>query len=236
MDKYGDPTWERHVATAKMFGLAALKTASNLFVPLNITAYAEEVSHYVDKVVSLSSDSISNSDEKADFAPLRKSVEQIMFTAEKLDEAKASLASRLDKALKKASESDAADVASSLKHDKKKHDDGKKKHGPHRRPGHGHDRERQREIRQIISEIRAINAKVTKFEQGFISEEGLAGRPWYKHLGVAPGRFLGYGATILPGVTESITLDEGKGLQKEIDRLADHLEKMAARLQVSRAH
>ena len=217
MDKYGDPTWERHVATAKMFGLAALKTASNLFVPLNITAYAEEVSHYVDKVVSLSS-------------------EQIMFTAEKLDEAKASLASRLDKALKKASESDAADVASSLKHDKKKHDDGKKKHGPHRRPGHGHDRERQREIRQIISEIRAINAKVTKFEQGFISEEGLAGRPWYKHLGVAPGRFLGYGATILPGVTESITLDEGKGLQKEIDRLADHLEKMAARLQVSRAH
>lgn len=35
------------------------------------------------------------------------------------------------------------------------------------------------------------NKKIAAFEQGFISEEGIKGREWYRHLGVAPGKWLG---------------------------------------------
>ena len=39
--------------------------------------------------------------------------------------------------------------------------------------------------------VQAANAKLVAFERGFISEEGIKDREWYKHLGVAPGKWLG---------------------------------------------
>ncbi len=41
-------------------------------------------------------------------------------------------------------------------------------------------------------------------EQSLTAEVGLPGRPWYKNLVYAPGRFTGYGAKTLPGVREAI--------------------------------
>lgn len=37
----------------------------------------------------------------------------------------------------------------------------------------------------------AVNKKLISFERGFISEEGIKDREWYRHLGVAPGKWLG---------------------------------------------
>jgi N-acetylated-alpha-linked acidic dipeptidase len=67
---------------------------------------------------------------------------------------------------------------------------------------------------KVIKRIRAVNQKLVAFERGFISEDGLPGREWYKHLGVAPGRWLGYGATTMPALTESLTLDKNSTLAK----------------------
>ena len=39
--------------------------------------------------------------------------------------------------------------------------------------------------------VQAANAKLVAFERGFISEEGIKDREWYRHLGVAPGKWLG---------------------------------------------
>lgn len=47
-------------------------------------------------------------------------------------------------------------------------------------------------ILKAIKRIRAVNQKLVAFERGFISEDGLPSREWYKHLGVAPGRWLGW--------------------------------------------
>lgn len=49
-----------------------------------------------------------------------------------------------------------------------------------------------RNVKQAIKRVRGVNAKLQSFESGFISEEGLPGRTWFKHFGVAPGRWLGY--------------------------------------------
>lgn len=40
--------------------------------------------------------------------------------------------------------------------------------------------------------------------QTLLNERGLPGRPWYRNLVYAPGRFTGYGAKTLPGIREAI--------------------------------
>jgi len=90
---------------------------------------------------------------------------------------------------------------------------------------------RIKEIKEVLAEIRGINKKLQGFESGFISEDGLKGREWYKHKGVAPGLWLGYGATTFPAVTEALTIDHSpKEAQKEVYELAGMIEKMAKRL------
>ena len=41
-------------------------------------------------------------------------------------------------------------------------------------------------------------------EQALTSDDGLPGRPWYRHLIYAPGLYTGYGAKTMPGVREAI--------------------------------
>ncbi len=157
MNHFGDPDWTRHTAVAKAFGLAALKAASNLFVPLNITAYAEELGTYVDKVVKLA-DGAEHHVEGIDFAALHRGVRQIQFSAAALDRAKVELARKLRRELE---EIDAATK--------------KKEREPHKHPKHPGSKPGptptppRKELRRIIQQIRAVNAKVSKFEQGFIA-------------------------------------------------------------------
>ena len=47
------------------------------------------------------------------------------------------------------------------------------------------------EFIEIARRVQRTNAKLTGFEKGFISTEGIKDREWYKHLGVAPGKWLG---------------------------------------------
>ena len=44
---------------------------------------------------------------------------------------------------------------------------------------------------QAAKRVSRANKKLIGFERGFISEEGIKEREWYKHLGVAPGKWLG---------------------------------------------
>jgi len=49
-------------------------------------------------------------------------------------------------------------------------------------------------IRRFIKAAKRVgraNKKLMSFERGFISDDGIKDREWYKHLGVAPGKWLG---------------------------------------------
>ena len=54
-------------------------------------------------------------------------------------------------------------------------------------------------------------------ERELIREEGLAGRPWYKHHIYAPGFYTGYGVKTIPGVREAIE-------QRQFDQVAGQIE------------
>jgi N-acetylated-alpha-linked acidic dipeptidase len=46
-------------------------------------------------------------------------------------------------------------------------------------------------LRKLAKRIQTVNGKSSAFERGFISAEGIKDREWYKHLAVAPGKWLG---------------------------------------------
>ena len=60
-------------------------------------------------------------------------------------------------------------------------------HWPHK-PRHP-----PRKLIEAVKAVRKINQKLASFERGFIHEDGIKDREWYRHLGVAPGKWLGMG-------------------------------------------
>ena len=54
-------------------------------------------------------------------------------------------------------------------------------------------------------ELRQLNDRLAKTEQKLLLEEGLPGRPWYKHVVDAPGLYAGYGAQTFPSLIEALS-------------------------------
>ena len=76
----------------------------------------------------------------------------------------------------------------------------------------------------------AVNAKLIDSERRLLSEAGLPGRPWYKNLIYAPGRFTGYGAKTLPGVREAIEEQRWSDANRYAKLTADALNAYSDRL------
>lgn len=79
--------------------------------------------------------------------------------------------------------------------------------------------------------VRQVNTKYKLLERKFLYEDGLDGRPWFKHVVFAPGKWTGYAGATFPGIVEAI--EEGDeaaalkwiGIAKQIvDGAADWLE------------
>jgi N-acetylated-alpha-linked acidic dipeptidase len=49
-----------------------------------------------------------------------------------------------------------------------------------------------------------VNTLLIESERKLTSDEGLPGRPWFKHMIDAPGQYTGYEAKTLPAVREAI--------------------------------
>jgi N-acetylated-alpha-linked acidic dipeptidase len=75
-----------------------------------------------------------------------------------------------------------------------------------------------------------LSALLLPMEQSLTSDVGLPGRPWYRHLIYAPGRFTGYGAKTLPGVREAIEEERFADADRYSALTAQALEAFATRL------
>ena len=74
--------------------------------------------------------------------------------------------------------------------------------------------------------------------RAFLHEEGLPGRPWYRNLLVAPGRDLGYGATVMPGIAEALADSRyatGEAETKANARVAHEVRRMIACIRSAQA-
>ncbi|KAF1833853.1 Zn-dependent exopeptidase [Decorospora gaudefroyi] len=60
---------------------------------------------------------------------------------------------------------------------------------------------------QLYLAIRNVNTKYKYLERKFLYPDGLDGRPWFKHVVFAPGKWTGYAGATFPGIVEG--LEEG---------------------------
>jgi len=61
-----------------------------------------------------------------------------------------------------------------------------------------------------------LNLLLAQNEQQLTREEGLPGRPWFKHEIYAPGQYTGYEAKTLPAVREALELKRWKQAEEAI--------------------
>lgn len=244
---YGDPGFHRHVAVARHLGLVGLRLIDSIIVPLNTTQYALELDEYLDQVENVLPQS-SISKKAVDFAPLRHSIKKLQIASFKLDKEKLKAEAKFRKILASLAPPgyqcknqnqlwwrvrdwikgvfgvqppEGAFWTRYLDIDIH-YTDAANEFAGHSIEEIGH---RPFPISKLIKAAKRVsraNNKLKAFERGFISEGGIKDREWYKHLGVAPGKWLGYGATTLPALTESLTIDKNVTLaQYEADRLVE---------------
>jgi N-acetylated-alpha-linked acidic dipeptidase len=68
--------------------------------------------------------------------------------------------------------------------------------------------------------VTKLNQQLKDMEHALTLEQGLPGRPWYRHFVYAPGFYTGYGVKTFPGVREAIEQREWDKVQQQIDILA----------------
>ncbi|HET8622573.1 MAG TPA: M28 family metallopeptidase [Gemmatimonadales bacterium] len=83
--------------------------------------------------------------------------------------------------------------------------------------------------------LREVNGKLMAVERALTREEGLPGRPWYRHQIYAPGFYTGYGAKTLPGVREAIEERRWEDAKTQILRLSETLEGAARAIDAAAA-
>jgi N-acetylated-alpha-linked acidic dipeptidase len=79
-------------------------------------------------------------------------------------------------------------------------------------------------------DVRALNTLMLDIERGFLTEQGLPGRPWFRHQLYAPGFYTGYGVKTLPGVREAIENGDAREATELADRLTASLRAVSARI------
>jgi N-acetylated-alpha-linked acidic dipeptidase len=76
--------------------------------------------------------------------------------------------------------------------------------------------------------LAAVNAYLVRSERALARDDGLPGRPWFRHQIYAPGFYTGYGVKTLPGVREAIEQNRWDEANAQIARLEQVLGAEAA--------
>ena len=81
--------------------------------------------------------------------------------------------------------------------------------------------------------LAAFNTQLRQVEEDFLSEQGLPGRPWFKHTIYAPGEYTGYAAVVIPGVNEAIDAKDLARAQQQMTVLTDAINRADATLEAA---
>ncbi len=78
---------------------------------------------------------------------------------------------------------------------------------------------------------RELNAVLRGCERALLRDQGLPGRPWYRHQIYAPGRYTGYGVKTLPAVREALELKNWREAEEQVAVLASSLAAFAGQVE-----
>jgi N-acetylated-alpha-linked acidic dipeptidase len=86
-------------------------------------------------------------------------------------------------------------------------------------------------LRLPVDKQNELNEVLYRLERSLTNENGLPGRPWYKHQIYAPGYYTGYDVKTLPGIREAIEQRNWKVAQDNIEIVSKTIEAYAQQVQ-----
>jgi N-acetylated-alpha-linked acidic dipeptidase len=78
-----------------------------------------------------------------------------------------------------------------------------------------------------VGEVADLNLKLVRADRALLLENGLPGRPWFRHAIYAPGKRAGYAAAVIPGVNDSIDDKDFAATQRQLRALTESLNRAA---------
>ncbi len=78
-----------------------------------------------------------------------------------------------------------------------------------------------------------FNSALRNAETALLLDNGLPGRPWFRHAIADPGEYTGYAAVVIPGVNEGIDAADAPRTQSQLEALTAALNRAAAILEAA---
>ncbi len=75
------------------------------------------------------------------------------------------------------------------------------------------------------SQVQGANRALMEVERAFLLEQGLPGRPWFRHAFYAPGVYTGYAAVIFPGVREAVQRKDWNAAARELNQVREAIDR-----------
>ena len=207
--RFGDPGFRYGVALAQVAGRLILRFANADILPLRMTNYVTTLDRYVEEVEELADDTRDETERhnklvEMDAYRLQSDPTQTYVPPPAKDEVPFFNFAPLQNALAKLEDA-STDLDRTLVQDL-----GSGSLSP----------ARLAEINGILQEV----------EQAMTDEDGLPGRPWFRHTIYAPGFYTGYGVKTLPGIREAIEQREWDLVEPQMERIAAALDRVTALL------
>ncbi|KIW09181.1 uncharacterized protein PV09_00112 [Verruconis gallopava] len=174
MDKFGDPGWHYHATIARVWALLAARIVETPIIQLNATDYAIGLKQYLKKVEDKAHNATAMG-KRLDYQGLPFNIS--FKSLESVIERFHNTSVALD------AEAEALlDIALN-----------------NPIPWW-----RWWERLVFFRRVKAVNDRYKTLERHFLYGEGLDGRPWFKHVVFAPGRWTGYAGATFPGLVEAV--------------------------------
>jgi N-acetylated-alpha-linked acidic dipeptidase len=182
--RFGDPQFTYGVAEAQTVGRIVLRMADADVLPLQFAAFAETVGSYLDELRALTDSKRKRAEE------LDVLLERNAFSLA-ADPTRRVGAPQREGAVPYLELTPLENGVARLKKSAKAYDE-------------AYSRFARSSKTLDPAKRKALNARLRALEQALLTQEGLPGRNWYRHLIYAPGLLTGYGVKTLPGVREAI--------------------------------
>ncbi|KAK4232203.1 hypothetical protein QBC38DRAFT_463398 [Podospora fimiseda] len=230
MEKFGDPGFVYHRTMAQIFGLIVAQLADLPIIQFGAKDYAVALNSYVDKVEGKL---------EAILSPIEFATSSLVDDEEAIFEMRAS--QRNTSSLVNSSKKDSPNLPA-LKF-KKSLKGLHKVIGKFKKQAKKLD-EAAEELRLELADndipwwnlpakfklwhrIRSVNTKYKLLERSFLYDQGLDGRPWFKHVVFAPGLWTGYSGAVFPGLVESIDVEDWTNARRWVDIIESRIKNAA---------
>jgi N-acetylated-alpha-linked acidic dipeptidase len=85
------------------------------------------------------------------------------------------------------------------------------------------------------AKLDSVNRLLMQSERKLLDEQGLPGRPWFKHVIYAPGIYTGYAAKTIPGVREALEERRWAEATQQVKSVSSVLQGEAALIEATAA-